>query len=317
MIRSTATVLVRRSRVGPRVSGWSLSFEIANHFLRAQNVQAFEKENIEDGREFLDALVFHSPVLESVALESTSSPTKGIWVTPTNPDDGKAILYFHGGGYAYFARSHLSFIAGIAHHTRVRTFVLEYPLIPENPYPAQLDCASQAYQWLLEEGYSPDNLTVMGDSAGGNLCIALLLMLRSTNLPMPAAAVGLCPWTDVGNSGDSMETNERFDWVEKRMAEKWARWFLNGRSDQEALISPVHADLTGLPPIYLQAGGKEILIDMIREFHEAARRQGAEIRLDVWDTMTHDFQAYVDLLEEARDAHRRIARFVHAPGRPG
>jgi acetyl esterase/lipase len=150
----------------------------------------------------------------------------------------------------------------------------------------------------------------MGDSAGGNLTLALLLKLRAEGLPMPSGAVAISPWTDVSNSGASMLANEATDWVTKRMADKWASWYLAGRKPNDPFISPLVADLRGLPPIYIQAGGKEILIDQVKAFHEAAVQQGAQVKLDIWENMNHDFQAYGDMLEEAKQALERIASFI-------
>lgn len=309
---ATLIVIFRRLIGRPIVTTWTLSFEIANTFLRMQNVHSFNLENIKDSREYIDSLVFYSPSLDKVKTENATEAIKGIWFHPPLPVAKKAILYFHGGGYAYFSKSHLGFLAGITQYTNTSIFALDYPLIPENPYPAQLEYALLAYEWLLKDGYTASDLTLMGDSAGGNLCLALLLKLRDMSHAMPSLAVGLCPWTDVGNSGESMNSNESFDWVDKRMAEKWAKWFIGGRSHEEKLISPINADLSGLPPIYIQAGGKEILIDMIKEFYKRGVSQGSDIRLDIWGSMNHDFQAYGESLEEARDALNHIARFLYS-----
>jgi acetyl esterase/lipase len=309
---ATGVVSLRRFFQGPRVPGWTLSFEIANTFLRMQNAHSFDLENIVDGREYFDSLVFFAPALEKIKIEAVDTPVEGSWFYPSGPPRNHAILYFHGGGYAYWTRSHLGFLASIAEFTEIPIFALDYPLIPESPYPAQLEYALKAYEWLIEECYPAKDLTIMGDSAGGNLCLALLLKLRDLNLPLPSSVVALSPWTDVGNSGESMTANEPFDWVEKRMAERWAEWYLNGRTHKEQLISPVNGDFRGLPPIYLQAGGKEILIDMIMEFYRRAVHQGADIRLDVWDSMTHDFQAYGEVLAEALEALTRISQFLNS-----
>ena len=121
----------------------------------------------------------------------------------------------------------------------------------------------------------------MGDSAGGNLTLALLLSLRDTQLPMPALGVCICPWTDLGNSGASMTQNETYDWVKKRMAERWAQWFCHGADPRNPVISPIHADLKGLAPIYVQAGSAEILYDMIRTFADRGHRCGGDGALEV------------------------------------
>jgi acetyl esterase/lipase len=289
---------------------------MSNHFLREQSIYSFNMKNIQDGREYLDSLVFYSPALDSVKTETVSQPVKGIWFRPPAAANSKVVLYFHGGGYAYFSKLHLGFIANIAKSTSLPVFAPDYPLIPENPYPAQLEYALLSYQWLQKQGYSPKDIILMGDSAGGNMCIATLLKLRETGAAMPSSAVALCPWTDAGNSGESMTKNEPSDWVEKRMPDEWSKWFLQGRSPKDPLISPLYADLRGLPPIYVQAGGREILFDMIKEFYNRAVSQGANVKLDVWDSMNHDFQAYGDSLPEAKDALNKISLFIHGEKPP-
>ena len=312
LIWATWSVSFHRIFQGPKVPGWTLSFEISNAFLRMQNVHTFKMENTKDGREYIDSLVFYSSALEEIKMNMADGPIGGMWFYPPNFTGKKVILYFHGGGYAYFARAHQGFLANVAKFTNIPLFALDYPLIPENPYHAQLEHALKVYEWLIEDGYSTDDLIIMGDSAGGNLCLTLLLKLKDLNLPLPYSVVALCPWTDIGNSGESMTSNEPFDWVEKRMAEQWAEWYLDGKNPKENLISPIHADFRDLPPIYIQAGGKEILIDMINEFYRRAVRQGADIKLDMWDTMNHDFQAYGEDLEEAHEALTRISQFLHS-----
>ena len=302
---------VRRLFRGPQVPGWSLTFEMTNYFLRSQSLYSFDMPNIKDSREYQDALVFYSPALASVKTENVTDPVKGTWFSPETAENNKIILYFHGGGYAYFAKTHYGFIANITRAAKLRIFAPDYPLIPENPYPAQLDYALKSYQWLLEQGNSAENIIFMGDSAGGNLCLTLPLKLRASRIPLPSSIVALCPWTDVGNSGASMSVNEPFDWVEKRMPETWAKWFLSGRDYHDPLISPIYTDLRNLPPIYIQAGGKEILFDMIKAFYDCGIAQGVNIKMDVWPSMNHDFQAYGETVRESGEALRKIAEFIH------
>lgn len=147
---------------------------------------------------------------------------------------------------------------------------------------------------------------VIGDSAGGNLTLALLLSLRDSRLPLPALGICLAPWTDAENCGGSMTANAAYDWIEPRMAARWAEWPCSGADRRNPLISPIHADLNGLPPIYIQSGSAEILHDMIRAFADQAREQGAKVTLEVWQNMNHDFQAYGDLVPESGAALARI-----------
>jgi acetyl esterase/lipase len=163
---------------------------------------------------------------------------------------------------------------------------------------------------LLDNGSDGQHIVVAGDSAGGNLALVLLLCLREGNMPLPRLAVCLSPWVDMGNSGGSMTTNEPFDWVQKRMAERWAAWYCNGADPGDPHISPLHADLHGLPPIYIQAGDAEIFFDMVRQFNDAAHKQEADVILEVWEHMNHTFQAYGDQTKPSRFALAHIQKTI-------
>jgi acetyl esterase/lipase len=266
--------------------------------------------DIEDGRELIDALVVQVPSLQKVRTEPISSPVKGDWFHPQPMRTDRMILYCHG-AYAFYAGAEKGLIADLAVATKLSVFAVDYRLTPENPFPAQLEDALAAYDWLLEFGYAGSDITVMGTSAGGNLCLALILKLRDSGRPSPSLAVAISPWTDIGNSGDSIDKNEAYDILDRSMIEPGAAWFCGGSDPRYPLISPLHANLRGLPPIYLQAGGKEIFIDMIRSFCESAQAQGADIEMDVWESMNHVFQAHGDQLPEAQEAMRQIVAVIH------
>jgi acetyl esterase/lipase len=312
---SFLAVSVRRLFRGPRLPGWSWTFEVAIHFLRKQTITAFDMRNPDDGREYEDSLVFHSPAVEQVTIEAVAAPVKGHWFCPKNGNRNVTVLYLHGGGYAYYAAAHRNLISLVTLAAQSKTFALDYRLIPEHPFPAQLEDAMAAYRWLLESGVSPHRLIIAGDSAGGHLVLSLLLSLRDARLPLPALAICIAPWTDVQNSGESMTKNESYDWVEKRMAVQWAEWLCQGADSKNPLISPIQADLGGLPPIYIQAGSAEILHDMIREFENRAKAQNADVTLEVWQNMNHDFQGFGAMVPESKQALQRIGEVVekHLP----
>ena len=306
MLAVTAAVTVRRLRRGPQRPGWSWMLETSTAFLRAQMGAAFDlgqrTGDMALSRAYADALSFGSPAAAAVTITPAAGPVRGAWYTPPAARD-RTVLYLHGGGFAYFAKAHTGLIAAVALAAQARVFALDYRLIPEHPYPAQLEDALAAYRWLLAEGAAPARLAVAGDSAGGNLTLALLQALRRDGLPQPALAYAVCPWTDLANSGASLQTNAADDWVPPRLPAAWARQYCAGGADpRDPLVSPLHADLRGLAPIYVQAGGAEILLDMIQAMCERAAAQGAEVSLDVWPHMPHDFQAYGELLPEARQA---------------
>lgn len=304
-------VTLHRWRDGPRLSGWTWGFETATTFLREQERVAFDLPTIVDQREYTDALVFRSPALEEVLVEVVATaPVKGRWFVPSAAPGEKVVLYLHGGGYAFAARTHDNVIALVALAAQARTFALDYRLTPENPFPAQLEDAQAAYHWLLSTGIAPQHIVVAGDSAGGNLALALILALRDAQQSLPALAFCLCPWTDMDSSYESLSRNEPCDWIERRMVIQWGQWFCNGADPHHPLISPLYADLRGLPPVYIQAGEAEVLIDMIRAFVRKAQEQGAPVSLEVWEQMNHDFQAYGALMKQSREALQRIGEVI-------
>jgi epsilon-lactone hydrolase len=309
LLRVSLSTLLRRIAKGPLRPGWNLALETSTAYLRAVERASFRLHTIQDQRLFADALVFASPALALVTVTPAEvEEVKGHWYVPRASANTTTMLYLHGGGYAFYSSAYANMIATIAHATTTDTFALDYPLTPEHPYPVQLDSAIAAYRWLLATGHVPSQLVVAGDSAGGNLVLALLLALRERSLPMPALAVGLSPWVDLACSGESMYTNDGIDWVGRAMAVRWGEWFAAGHDLHDPMISPLYADVQGLGPLYVQAGTGEILIDQIRDFVDRATRQGIKVAYDEWANMPHDFQAYGNTVPQAADALARLAR---------
>jgi monoterpene epsilon-lactone hydrolase len=308
-IWSSLYVLTRRLLRGPLLPSWSLLFEASTFYQKALFRAAYRFPDIKDGRELMDALVLQEPSLDKVRLEPVTSPIKGDWYRPETLKAERVILYCHG-AYAFYAGSEKVFVAELAVTTGMPVLALDYRLTPEYPFPAQLEDAAACYDWLLECGYEAEDIIVMGTSAGGNLCLSLIQKLRDSERALPVLAVALCPWTDISNSGESIDKNDPYDTLDRGMLEKGARWYTGEHDPQDPMISPLYADLRGLPPIYLQAGERESFIDMIRAYYERAKAQGADITLDVWEGMNHVFQGYGDLVSESKDAMARITTVV-------
>ncbi len=310
---ATVTTSLRRMVQGPLRPGWSWGFETTMAFLKAQSTYAAGLNDPSDSREFEDALTFRSPALQRVAVTPDLIGVRGRWFEPLDRvDDEAVLLYLHGGGYAYSARSHDALISNVALATGLRVYAPDYRLAPEHRYPAQLEDARAVYTKLLAERVPPERIVIGGDSAGGNLVLALLIDLRDSGERLPAGAVCLAPWTDLTNAGASMLANARFDWIDKAMADQWARAFCGDIDAADPRVSPVNARLNGLPPIHIQAGDAEILIDMIRAFCQAAEAQAADVHLTVWKNMTHIFQAFGEELGEAQEALDDLGRFVRS-----
>lgn len=246
---------------------------------------------------------------------------RGEWITPARAgEDGGArvILYLHGGGYVSCSPStHRPITAALARLANSRVFAPDYRLAPEHRYPAALDDALAAYRWLLGQGVAPASLSIAGDSAGGGLALALLLRARDEGLPMPASAVCFSPWTDLAGTTESARTNDgRCAMFRTPNFKEFAPLYLGAASPFDPYASPAHAaDYAGLPPLLLQVGSTELLLDDARVVHEKIRAAGGASRLEVYEDVMHCWQMLDGLVPEARAALKSAAHFIneHAP----
>lgn len=250
--------------------------------------------------------------IEHIGVSANGVP--GEWVIPAGAGTERVVYYLHGGAYnAGSTRSHRALAANIAAAARARALVIDYRLAPEHPYPAALEDAIAAYQWLLEKNIPTKNIVVAGDSAGGGLTIALLVALRERGLPLPAAAVVMSPWTDLTASGESWQNNAHQDYlINARRLKEAARLYLQNAQPHEPLASPLYADLQGLPPLLIQVGSEEILLSDSTRLAENARRAGVEVTLEVWEGMQHVWHFAANILPEARQAIEKIGQFIRA-----
>ena len=239
---------------------------------------------------------------------------EGEWISPADAPLDKAILYFHGGGFRIGSvASHRDLIAQIAVASGCRVLAINYRLAPEHRFPAALDDALAAYGWMLGQGLTPGNVAFAGDSAGGNLVLAAMLALRERGLPLPIAAVLMSPWTDLAATGTSYVTRAEVDPIHQRpMILALAKNYLGGQGDPcDPLVSPLYADLAGLPPLLIQVGDRETVLDDSVMFAELARAAGVDVHLEVWDGMIHVFQMFGAELPEAHRAIASIAGFLN------
>jgi phosphinothricin tripeptide acetyl hydrolase len=236
------------------------------------------------------------------------------WLRPPAARPGAAVLYLHGGGYAIGSpRSHRHLAAAIAKAAGAPALIVDYRLAPEHPFPAALDDAVAAYRWLLGTGHAPGRIVVAGDSAGGGLTVATLLALREGNLASPAAGVCISPWVDLTCSLPSYATKAATDPIVRHAAvAEMAAWYLAGADPKGALASPLHADLGGLPPLLIQVGSEEVLLDDARELARRAEAAGVEVTLEAWPEMVHVWHWFLGMLDEAQAAIDRIGAFVGA-----
>jgi acetyl esterase/lipase len=236
----------------------------------------------------------------------------GEWVTAGDQPSG-TLLYLHGGGY--FACSPVTHraITGALALRGFRVFAAEYRLAPEHPYPAAVDDGLNVYKAMLEQGIPPSTLVIAGDSAGGGLVLAVLLAARAQGLPMPSSALLFSPWTDLAGTGDSLKSNLRRDPMLRgeRIFEATS-FYVNGADPRDPLISPLYGDLAGLPPLCIQVGDSEVLLDDSTRLAARASAAGVRVSLKIWKNVPHVWQLFQMFLPEARAALAEASAFAKA-----
>ena len=308
---------LRRALKGARLPGWNWAIEIGTEVLKAHLATAFTMSSVNESRRYLDSVVLNSPALSEVSITPLTNETiRGSWFVSKQAGPRVTVLYLHGGGYSFYPKAYANLIALITLAAQSRTFALDYRLSPEYRFPAQLEDALGAYRWLLDNGTNPNELVVGGDSAGGNLAIALLLLARDLKLPLPKLAFALSPPTDFeapaesdGNAQVSSRTKHSIGLTEECWF-KWADWFCQPTQRRDPYVSPAYADLRDLSPIYIQAGRAEILYDSIAAFASRAKSQGADVVLDSWADMNHDFQMFGYQAPQSAEALRRLGEVI-------
>jgi monoterpene epsilon-lactone hydrolase len=248
--------------------------------------------------------------VQVVAVDADSVPSE--WLIPHCASQDQLLLYIHGG--AWFMGStklYRAFVSYLAYASKSRALAINYRLAPENPFPAGLEDCITAYEWLLQSGISAHKIVVAGDSAGGNLTLALLVALRDAGKPLPAGAVALSPATDLAFTGKSTRTHAHLDpFFHNVVSNTIADVYIKENDPHHPLISPLYADLSGLPPLLIHVGEHEILLDDALRFGDRAVASGVEARTVVWPQMFHVFHMFAPILPEARQANDQIAAFI-------
>lgn len=222
------------------------------------------------------------------------------------------LLYLHGGAYLLgSANSHREMVARLSAASGIRALLPEYRLAPEHLFPAAVDDAHTAYRWLLAQGFRPEQIVVAGDSAGGGLALALLLAIRNASDPMPAGAVLLSPWTDLAATGESLKTRREADpWLGADSIAMTGQFYAGQEDVHNPLISPVYADLHGFPPMLIEVGDDEILLDDSTRIVEHAQAAGVQVQLHVWEGMWHVFPLFAFLIDEGKQAMEEMGAFI-------
>jgi epsilon-lactone hydrolase len=266
-------------------------------------------------RERLDAIGSTSPPAGDIRLEPIDA--NGIaaeWSLAPGSDPSKVLLFFHGGGYCSGSIvSHRGMVTEAGRAARARTLAVGYRLAPEHPFPAAIEDARSAYRFLLDQGIAPSRIVIGGDSAGGGLTLALMTRVRDAREPLPACAWLVSPWVDLQMIGASLAEKAVADpLISKSYLEELASAYLAGADPANPLVSPLNADLAGLPPLLVQVGSAETLLD---DAVRIARRAGAadvRVNLEIWPHMIHAWHLWAAQLEAGRRAIASAGAFIRA-----
>jgi monoterpene epsilon-lactone hydrolase len=233
-------------------------------------------------------------------------------LSPRNGKFSSITLYLHGGGYFMGSpQTHRSYLSYFSYITNSRVYVIDYRLAPEHPFPAALQDAVAAYNWLTEI-YDPQEMIIAGESAGGGLTLAALGTLKLTKAPLPSAAVCISPWTDLALTGPTLEENKKKDsLVPLEVLPLVAKAYLKDTNPYDPLASPLYSNLEGLPPLYLQVSNSEVLFSDAVRFAQKAEKNGVQVTLDVWEGMTHAWPFFARFLPESREALKKISSFIN------
>ncbi len=295
VLAALARTFWHRLTHGPLVAGWSWTVELRRAALSAVITTAVEHGHPEKWADLKLDAPLPRRLRGVVSVEpGTVDGVRGEWLRLVGLPAGRpTLLYFHGGGHVMGSPGmERPFIAALAAAARADTFSADYRLAPRHPFPAALDDAVAAYTGLLADGVEPATLVVGGDSAGGNLAAALLVRLRDERHPLPAGGVLFSPWLDLTHTGTTLATNELTDYLTV-VADGPADAYLAGVEPTDPYASPYHADPTGLPPLLLLAGGKEILLDDSVRFAAKAEEAGVDVTLHIEPGMYHVWPAVV------------------------
>jgi len=273
----------------------------------------FAELSVEEKRAAMEALTSQFQLAEDVRCQPVDAggiPAE--WITTPGAVEDRILYYLHGGGYMVGSiDTHREMISRLSRATGARALAIDYRLAPENPFPAAVEDSTGAYRWLLSMGVDPARLVIAGESAGGGLTVATLVALRDAGDPLPAAAVCLSPWVDLEALGESVFTRAEMDpGVQREALLQMAKAYLGDAHPRTPLAAPLYADLRGLPPLLIQVGTAEVLLDDSTRLAERARSAGVDVALEPWDEMIHMWQLFAAMLPEGQQAIDRIGEFI-------
>jgi monoterpene epsilon-lactone hydrolase len=234
------------------------------------------------------------------------------WTTTPYADPDRVILFLHGGGYISGSiQSHRHMIAEAGRQAKARTLALDYRLAPEHPFPAALEDAIAGYRFLLSSGFKNNHIALAGESAGGGLAVATLISLRDAGVKLPACVWCSSPWVDLEMMGDTMTSKAAVDpLIQKSYLMELAAAYLNGTDPRAPLVSPIHGDLRELPPMLIQVGSAETLLDDAIRLSAVAGAADVRVTLEIWPEMIHAWHLFHPRLAEGREALTAVGAFI-------
>jgi epsilon-lactone hydrolase len=246
-------------------------------------------------------------------LEVDAGGVPALWVVPKDAAEDRVVLGLHGGGFVTGSMyTHRKLFGHLAKAIGTRSLVPDYRRTPEHTHPAPVEDALAAYRWLLEHGIEASHIVFAGDSAGGGLVVTTMLLARERGLPLPSGGMPLSPWFDHRHTGGSWDENDSKDMLLSReFSRRLTAMLLGDTGDPlDPLVSPLYADLAGLPPLYIQASRDEGIVDDGRSFADRAQQAGVDVRIDLFPGQQHTFQIGAGRSPEADEAIRRLSEWA-------
>lgn len=287
---------------------------ITSRFVKNIDRSAVDQAHVIEMRERLNKISRFLKRAFGVSVEATTiNGLHAEWLRPKHAETRKVLLYLHGGAYLVGScRTHRQMVSHIARAAGIPALVPEYRLAPEHPFPAAIEDAVGVYRALLDGGWAARDILIGGDSAGGGLTVATLLSLRHAGLPLPSAAVLLSPFLDVTASGESARTRANQDpWFDAKDMHLVTDLYCEAGVDlRNPLVSPVFANVAGLPPTFIQVGDDEILLSDSTRFADKLKAAGVPVEIEIWPHMWHVFQLFIGKMPESRRAIGRIGAYM-------
>lgn len=289
--RAFSTTFGSRRRNGPLFPGWSFSFEMTTRLLKFR-AAAVNQLPLDEQQRLQEQAGEQEARRTKSKVERTKAQIAGLdgeWFVAIGQTPKRVILYLHGGGFVTGStRTHAEMLMRLAIAADARIYTPNYHLAPGRRYPLQIAECRAVYEALLGQGIRPQDMIIAGDSAGGNLAVTVPLTLRDAKIPLPAAIAALSPWVDLARQGGTLDAHEKYDWAVPADFEFWKENYLDKQDPKDPLVSPIYADLKGLPPLRIDIGTAEMLLDQVRDFAAHAKENGLAVDLHELPGMVHN-----------------------------